>query len=157
MSKGRPPKAQPGDVVYWSEWKPVHPKGVWQVAHLVGDKRAPAHWSGMPQIRTLQYGVVTAYKRTPHPGVVGWVGYYQVVRITNPVSGQTYGQSVWKRSDMITKYEDRTFVNGLLNLRANEKLGGWRERGCSCNCCAHVAIPRGQILPDGTLRGDRDD
>ena len=77
-------------------------------------------------------------------------GRYRVVRTTHPISGATFGEPVWvdphhllplpwllKRPTAVRIY------------RANEKL---IERGCSCMCCAHEAIPKGQIRADGTFR-----
>lgn len=139
---GRKRKAQPGDVITFAEWRAVAPKSLWQVDGE--DERAPEHWSGHPQVRVLQWAVVTGYEQRKHSGKVGKVGWYQVVRISNPVSGYMYGPAVWKRSDHIMKTKFK-YKRGPGTVLANERLGGNKLRGCSCECCAHVEAPLGEV------------
>lgn len=148
---GRPRKAEIGDVVYWGEWHPVHEASLWQVN--AEDERAPATKLGLPAIRIVQHGIVVGYEQRANPGKAGIVGFYKCVRITHPVGGRTFGYTVWKRSDEITKRDVQSYRRTAQTVRANERLG-YDDRGCSCQCCAHFAIPRSAIREDGTLKGE---
>lgn len=80
-------------------------------------------------------------------------GYYRVVNVTRLHGGQMYGPASWRQSYELeatgTKYR-----RGPTTYRKNE---GIAERGCSCNCCVHEAIPLGEIREDGTYEWEHDE
>lgn len=81
-------------------------------------------------------------------------GFYRVVRLVSLPSGRGYGPAVWRESYRLSERKDWSDgrPTAVKQYRANQKLGA--ERGCSCECCAHVAIPVGVIRNDGTLKGE---
>jgi hypothetical protein len=78
-------------------------------------------------------------------------GMYRVVRTLHPVSGATFGEPVWVGPHYLTPMNVPNRLHAVRVYRANEKL---LERGCTCMCCPHEAIPKGQIRADGTFRWD---
>lgn len=78
-------------------------------------------------------------------------GMYRVVRTLHPVSGATFGEPVWVGPHDLVPMDVPNRQTAVRAYRANEKL---TERGCSCECCAHEAIPKGQIMADGSFRRD---
>ena len=91
--------------------------------------------------------------------VVGWEmksgsrGYYHVIRLTAGHFGaRPYGRPVWIVSYNLTP-TGKWWKGLMMQFRANRKLA---ERGCSCQCCVHEAIPRSVLKLDGTLKGDDD-
>ena len=76
-------------------------------------------------------------------------GMYRVVRTLHPVAGATFGEPVWVGPHNLTPMNVPNRLTAVRVYRANEKL---IERGCSCVCCAHEAIPKGLIRTDGTFR-----
>lgn len=86
--------------------------------------------------------------------VVDWAvkngrGHYRVVRMT----GGHLGATPWGRPIWMISYElhptGRWWHGLLMQYRANERL---EERGCTCNCCVHEAIPRSTLNRDGTFK-----
>lgn len=92
-------------------------------------------WTG----RDDNHGVVVDYR---------YGGEYRVIRINSPIAGQLYGQAIWMKSGRL-RATLLTYKRAPGIYRANKRLG--KDRGCSCNCCAHVSIPRSEIRQDGTL------
>jgi len=95
------------------------------------------------------YGVIVDWKSdiTGH-------GYYRVISLTRLYGGKMYGPAVWRQSWNLEPTGQR-YKRGPVTYRKNLALG---ERGCSCNCCIHTAIPSGQLREDGTWTWeDRDD
>ena len=78
-------------------------------------------------------------------------GYYRVVRTMHPVNGATYGEAVWVQPHYLDRVDDPNRYKTALIYRANERM---EERGCRCNCCAHQAIARSEIMDDGTFKWD---
>jgi len=76
-------------------------------------------------------------------------GTYRVVRTLHPVAGATFGEPVWVGPHNLTPMDVPNRLTAVRVYRANEKL---IERGCSCVCCAHEALPKGLIRADGTFR-----
>ncbi len=76
-------------------------------------------------------------------------GMYRVIRTLHPVAGATFGEPVWVGPHCLRPMDVPNRPTAVRVYRANEKL---IERGCSCVCCAHEAIPKGQIRADGTFR-----
>lgn len=92
---------------------------------------------------SYQYGFVTDW------AVKGKRGHYQVVRMTGGHVGATpYGRPKWIISYKLTP-TGRWWRGLLYQFRANLKLA---ERGCSCNCCVHEAIPRSLLDKEGRIR-----
>lgn len=81
-------------------------------------------------------------------------GQYRIVRLTSLPSGRGYGPAIWQDSHLLLPYPwDDARPTAVKMYRANERLGD-ADRGCACQCCAHVAIPPGMIRSDGTLEGE---
>lgn len=80
-------------------------------------------------------------------------GSYRLVRLLFLPAGRGYGPAVWVESQKIRQnnWGERR-PSAVRIARANAKLGD--DRGCSCECCPHIAIPLGVIRADGTLEGD---
>lgn len=72
-------------------------------------------------------------------------GTYRVVRTLHPISGATFGEPVWVGPHHLLPLDVPNRSTAVRVYRANKKLA---ERGCSCGCCAHEAIPTGQVGPD---------
>jgi hypothetical protein len=79
-------------------------------------------------------------------------GMYRVVRTTHPQSGATFGEPVWVGPHCLTPMDVPNRPTAVKVYRANEKL---IDRGCSCTCCAHEAIPKGMIRADGSFVWDQ--
>lgn len=91
--------------------------------------------------------------------VVDWAvrqgrGHYRIVRMT----GGHLGATPWGRPIWIISYNlhptGRWWRGLLLQFRANQRL---KERGCTCNCCVHEAIPRSTLNMDGTFKEGYDE
>lgn len=78
-------------------------------------------------------------------------GMYRVVRTLHPIAGATFGEPVWVGPHDLTPLDVPNRPTAVRVYRANEKL---IDRGCACMCCAHEAIPKGQIRADGSFRRD---
>ena len=95
-------------------------------------------------IDEMQYfGVIVNYRRDPRGK-----GMYHVVRTLHPVSGATYGPPMWVSPEKLTATGVRNRWMAKRVYKANNRLV---ERGCSCMCCAHEAIPNGMIRADGSF------
>ncbi len=79
----------------------------------------------------IRYGVVVEYRDN-----VKW-NRYHVIR-TDPQGARPYGQAIWLDSVVILA-TGRTAKRPGVVFRHNQRLGGNEVRGCSCNCCHHVA------------------
>jgi len=80
-------------------------------------------------------------------------GSYRLVRLTHLPMGKGYGPAIWVDSWRVASHDyPDSRPTAVQTYRANVKLGA--DRGCSCECCAHVAIPVGVIRPDGSLEAD---
>ena len=79
-------------------------------------------------------------------------GFYRVLSITHMPAGQCYGQPRWVAAFRLDKPAERyKYRRARTVVNANERLGTSQERGCSCNCCPHLAMTSREIRPDGTL------
>ena len=119
----------------------------------------------MPRPRKFKMGEVAKWGRQPVV-IVDWRsddagrGEYRIVR-TLGLTGKAFGPARWLDSNQIDRYratDKRPWYmrpTVLRTVRANIRLGDDHEdRGCTCNCCPHVAIPAGVIRQDGTIEGD---
>lgn len=75
-----------------------------------------------------------------------------------PVSGNRnrYGRAIWIQSHNLTGTGERSGTGSILTYRANENLDAELEgRGCKCQCCIHVAMPKsGFVVPTGRMKFD---
>lgn len=97
---------------------------------------------GTPAVR--YFAIIVEYKQDGRGK-----GRYRVIRTLHPVSGATFGEPAWVNTYNLTPMDVPNRQTAVSIYKANQKLV---ERGCSCNCCAHEAIPKGQIRKDGTFR-----
>jgi len=119
---GRTRKFEIGDVAFW--YKPVE---------------------GVPNVETMHYFcIIVEYKQDGRGK-----GRYRVIRTTHPENGATFGEPAWVNTYDIYPLDVPNRQTAVSIYKANQKLV---ERGCTCNCCAHEAIPKGQIRKDGTFR-----
>ena len=102
---------------------------------------------GVENVRFMPYFAIIVDYRQDGTGR----GMYRVVRTLHPVSGATYVEPVWVGPHDLVPMDVPNRPTAVRAYRANEKLA---ERGCSCECCAHEAIPKGQIMADGSFRRD---
>ncbi len=101
------------------------------------------------QKATDKYGVIVDYYQDDSGH-----GYYRVVNLTRWNGGQMYGSANWRQSWQLEDTGHK-YRRGPTTYRKNLKL---EDRGCSCNCCVHQAIPLGAMNPDGTfVWEDQDD
>jgi len=106
--------------------------------------------NGVPDIESMQYfGIVVDYTQDGTGR-----GRYRVIRTLHPISGATFGEPVWVDPHFLIPLDVPNRPTAVRVYRANEKL---IERGCTCMCCAHEAIPKGQIRADGTFRYEQED
>ena len=99
---------------------------------------------GVPYFHEMEYfGVVVNYRQDPRGK-----GEYHIVRTLHPISGATYGYPFWVVPHELTGLDVPQRWTAVKTYRANNRL---EERGCSCMCCAHEAIPAGMIRKDGTF------
>ena len=119
---GRIRKFQIGDVAYWHKL-------------VEGVKGIPAMY---------YFAVIVDYRQDG-----AGRGKYRVVRTLHPVAGATFGEPAWVQPERLTPLDVPNRQTAVKVYRANERL---EERGCRCSCCAHEAIPKGQIKQDGTFR-----
>ncbi len=94
------------------------------------------------------YGVVVDWKSD-----VSGHGYYRVVNIHRLNGGRMYGPPVWRQSWNL-EGTGQKYKRGPVTYRKNQALA---DRGCSCNCCIHTAIPSGQMREDGTWWEDAEE
>ena len=98
------------------------------------------------------YGVIVDYKQDESGH-----GYYRVVNIHRLHGGRMYGPANWRQSFELQPTEFK-YKRGPVTYRKNLALG---DRGCSCNCCIHVAIPSAELREDGRyvweVEAERDD
>lgn len=87
------------------------------------------------------YGVIVDYMQD-----ASGHGYYRCVNIHRLNGGRMYGGAHWRQSWELEP-TGMTYKRGPGTYRKNLLLG---DRGCSCNCCVHEAIPLGDMRPDGT-------
>ena len=86
------------------------------------------------------------------------VSRYRVIRLYSYMPYHRYGRAIWVRTHHLKARDDLIDAPTSLQVyRANKKLGLAKDRGCSCNCCAHTAIPRGQIRTDGSFKWEQED
>ena len=109
-----------GDVAWWS--KPIE---------------------GAEFVHTMQYFAIVVDYRQDGTGR----GMYRVVRTLHPVNGATFGEPTWVGPHDLTPMDAPKRPRAVRIYKANERL---EERECSCNCCAHEAIPERSIRTDGT-------
>ncbi len=129
---GRPHKAKRHDIVRIREEK--------------------VSWDG-GKVYIGQYAVVLRWRTNPSKGST----WYKVVRITGPRNGQIFGRSKWVRSHYVRPVRNPKALDGRAykymrawgTVEANNRMG---ERGCSCNCCVHVAYMKSEVLEDGTFK-----
>ena len=100
---------------------------------------------GVPGIPSMDYFAIVVDYTQDGTGR----GRYRVVRTLHPVSGATFGEPAWTDPQHLLAMNVPNRQTAVSIYRANEKL---IERGCTCMCCAHEAIPKGQIRKDGTFR-----
>ena len=94
-----------------------------------------------------QYAVIVDYRQDGTGR-----GEYRVQRVLHPLNGGAVGPAVWRGPHFLLKVADLpTRAANVRIYNANQKL---EDRGCSCNCCPHEAIPRSMIRKDGTFRWD---
>ena len=106
--------------------------------------------NGVLDIESMQYfGIVVDYTQDGTGR-----GRYRVIRTLHPISGATFGEPVWVDPHFLIPLDVPNRPTAVRVYRANEKL---IERGCTCMCCAHEAIPKGQIRADGTFRYEQED
>jgi len=106
--------------------------------------------NGVLDIESMQYfGIVVDYTQDGTGR-----GRYRVIRTLHPISGATFGEPVWVDPHYLIPLDVPNRPTAVRVYRANEKL---IERGCTCMCCAHEAIPKGQIRADGTFRYEQED
>lgn len=81
--------------------------------------------------------------------------YYRMIRTLHPVNGALFGEPFHMAAHhaLKTDYPNRRVSTYGIYL-ANERMG--KERGCTCMCCAHEAIPRSEIASDGTFKWERE-
>jgi len=103
--------------------------------------------AGVPNVDTIKYFCIIVDYAQDGTGR----GMYRVVRTLHPIAGATFGEPVWVGPHYLLPLDVPNRPTAVRVYRANEKL---LERGCSCMCCAHEAIPKGQIRADGTFRWD---
>jgi hypothetical protein len=79
-------------------------------------------------------------------------GSYRLIRLISLPAGRPYGPAVWVQSYKVDNndWPDRRWT-AVQNFRANSRLG---DRGCTCQCCPHLAIPPSAVRSDGTLEGE---
>ena len=100
---------------------------------------------GVKGIASMQYfGIIVDYAQDGTGR-----GRYRVIRTLHPISGTTFGEPVWVDPHFLIPLDVPNRPTAVRVYRANNKL---EERGCTCMCCAHEAIPKGQIRADGTFR-----
>jgi len=103
---------------------------------------------GVPDIETVRYFCIVVDYTQDGTGR----GRYRVVRTLHPISGATFGEPVWVDPHFLIPLDVPNRLTAVSVYRANNKL---IERGCTCMCCAHEAIPKGQIRADGTFRYEK--
>src|SRR3972149_1315983 len=78
-------------------------------------------------------------------------GTYRLVRLTHLPAGRGFGSAVWVPSEKIGDHPPVDNRHTAVSVvKANDKLEP--DRGCACQCCAHVSIPLGVILSSGELK-----
>lgn len=94
------------------------------------------------------YAVVVGYYTEPKGK-----GWYQLIRVLHPLNGTPYGEVFMMMPHHLvpTEYPKRRTIGS--RFRGNERLV---ERGCTCNCCAHEAIPASMIMKDGRFSWEKD-
>lgn len=97
------------------------------------------------------YAVVVGYRQDGRGR-----GDYRLVRVTRPLAGQTYGHTFWLKSYRVDPVGTR-YTRAVSVVRANDRLGPSKDRGCSCQCCAHTAISLSMVRADGSLAWEHDD
>jgi len=95
-----------------------------------------------------EYGVIVDYKQDDSGH-----GYYRVVNVTDPNKGQMWGRATWRQSYELTP-TGKKYKRGPGTYKRNLALG---DRGCSCNCCVHEALPLGDVRLDGSFTWEADD
>jgi hypothetical protein len=99
---------------------------------------------GVPDVESVKYFCIIVDYTQDGRGR----GMYRVVRTLHPVSGATFGEPVWTGPHTLIPLDVPNRPTAVRVYRANNKLV---ERGCSCMCCAHEAIPKKMIRKDGTF------
>lgn len=87
------------------------------------------------------YGVIVDYQQDKSGH-----GYYRVISIHRLHGGRMQGPASWRQSWELEPTGQK-YRRGPITYRKNKALG---DRGCSCNCCIHEAIPSGELREDGT-------
>jgi len=124
---GRPRKFDEGDLCWW-------PAQAFTV-------------DGRP-VEIRQYGLVVG--RIPTKTGDGRKTKYAVIRTRRASPGSfTYGEVIVVKSWRLRKVKSQPFRKAAQRFWHNLRL---QDRGCACNCCIHVAIAPGEILPDGRFR-----
>ncbi len=113
----------------------------------------------MGRKRKYQFGDVATY--APEGSsvvVVDWRlddsghSQYRVIRKFGRGRGQLYGQAVWVETWLLQPTGER-YKRAVSVYKKNGAIPG---RGCSCNCCVHVAERLGEVRLDGTFADDDD-
>jgi len=134
LKRGRRRNANPHEIVWWME---------------LGESKT------LEPLEYRQYGVCLEYRHGIHGD-----RSYRVVRMSNPVSGHLYGRPKWVSAHLLKRREadplGRKHIRGMKVVKANERIGSPKDRGCACMCCVHVAMLPSQVLDDGTYRWEKD-
>jgi len=82
-------------------------------------------------------------------------GEYRVVRLLAASGGKAYGPAIWVQSHFLSNNTSpRNRRDSARTIwRANQRIGD-KDRGCTCNCCPHIAMTRSEINHDGTFTSD---
>lgn len=118
----------------------------------------------MPRPRKFQYGdvVLDNYLYEDDLAVVvdyrqdrQGRGFYRIIRLTHLPGGTLYGRPAWRESRWLTN-ADASYTRARSVYLANKRIGTAADRGCSCNCCPHTAIPLSDVLGDGSFRWENE-
>lgn len=80
-------------------------------------------------------------------------GEYGMIRTLHPKNGALFGEVFFMPPHLILKTDYHPRKKTLGVYRANNRMP---NRGCTCNCCPHEAIPRSDIRRDGTFSWEHD-
>lgn len=114
----------------------------------------------MGRKRKFQLGDVANWADQEWVVIVDWQrragkGMYRCIRLQHPLNGLMYGAAFYALpQDLYPTTQPNRFRSTVKIYKANERL---EERGCTCNCCAHVEIPVSDIRSDGTFRWEQTD